>query len=49
MENVTSMEETRSVYKFWLKPPGRRILRRTEYRWENNIKRDLGERGCVGE
>jgi hypothetical protein len=37
----------RSVYRVLVgKPKGKRLLGRTRYRWEDNIKVDLQEVGC---
>ena len=48
--HVTRMEEGRGVHKVLVgKPEGKRPLRRSGRRWENNIKMDLQEvgRSCV--
>jgi len=43
------MGEDRGVYRFLGgKPEGKIPLERTMRRWENNIKVDLQEVGCVG-
>jgi len=42
-------EERRGVYRVLVeKPEGKRPLRRPRRRWEDNIKMDLQEVGCVG-
>ena len=46
---MARMEERRGVHKVLVgKPEGKRPLRRTRRRWEDNIKMDLQEvgRGC---
>jgi hypothetical protein len=41
--------EERGLYEvFMRKPEGKRPLGRTRRRWEDNIKMDLQEVGCVG-
>jgi hypothetical protein len=41
--------EGRGVYRVLVgKPEGKRPLRRSRHRWENNIKVDLQEVGCRG-
>jgi hypothetical protein len=43
------MGEERGVYRFWVgKPEGKRPLGRPRHRWEDSIKMDLLEVGCVG-
>jgi hypothetical protein len=43
------MGERRGVYRVLVgKPEGKRPLRRTSRRWEDNIKMDLQEMGCGG-
>ena len=43
------MGETRDVYRVLVgKPEGKRALGRPRCRWEDNIKMDLQEVGCVG-
>jgi len=43
------MGERRDVYRvFEGKPEGKRPLGRPRCRWENNIKMDIQEVGCVG-
>jgi hypothetical protein len=43
------MEEGRGVYRvLGEKPGGKRPLGRPRRRWEDNIKMDLQEVGCVG-
>jgi len=43
------MGEGRGVYRVLVgKPEGKRPLRRTRRRWEDNIKMDLQEVGCGG-
>jgi hypothetical protein len=40
--NVACMGEMRNAYKILVgKPEGKRPLRRTRHRWENNIRMDL--------
>jgi hypothetical protein len=42
-------EERSGVYRVLVgKPEGKRPLGRPKRRWEDNIKRDLLEVGCVG-
>jgi len=42
------MGEERGVYRVLLgKPEGRRLLGRPRRRWEDNIRMDLQEVGCV--
>ena len=46
---VARMGERRGVYRVLVgKPEGKRPLRRPRRRWEDNIKTDLQEVGCVG-
>ena len=46
---MARMEEGRGVHKVLVgKPEGRRPLGRPRRRWEDNIKMDLQEMGCVG-
>ena len=41
------MGRTCSTYRVLVgKPEGKRLLRRTRRRWEDNIKTDLREMGC---
>jgi 3-oxoacyl-ACP reductase-like protein len=41
--------EERGVYRVLVgKPEGKISLGRTRHRWENNIRMDLQEVGCVG-
>jgi len=43
------MGERRNVYRVLVrKPEGKRPLGRPRHRWEDNIKMDLQEVGCVG-
>jgi hypothetical protein len=43
------MGERKGVYGvFARKPEGKRPLRRSRHRWEDNIKMDLQEVGCGG-
>jgi hypothetical protein len=43
------MGEGRNVYRVWAgKPDGKRPLGRPRRRWEDGIKMDLREIGCVG-
>jgi hypothetical protein len=43
------MGEVRGVYRILVgKPEGKRPLGRPRRRWENNIKKDLYEVGCMG-
>jgi hypothetical protein len=43
------MEEGRGMHKFLVgKPEGKRPLGRPRLKWEDNIKADLQEMGCVG-
>jgi len=47
--HVARMGEGRGVYRVLVgKPGGKRPLRRSRRRWENNIKMDLQEVGCGG-
>ena len=47
--HVARMGEGRGVHKVLVgKPEGKRPLGRPRRRWENNIKMDLQEVGCVG-
>jgi len=47
--HVARMEETSGVYRVLLgKPEGKRPLGRPRRRWEDNVKMDLQELGCVG-
>jgi hypothetical protein len=47
--HVALMGEKRGVYKVLMgKPEGKRPLWRPIRRWEDNIKMDLQEVGCVG-
>jgi hypothetical protein len=40
------MGEMRNAYKIlFRKPEGKKPLRRPRHRWENNIRKDLGEIG----
>jgi len=46
---VARMGEGRGMYRFLVwKPEGKRPLGRPRHRWEDNIKMDLQEVGCVG-
>jgi hypothetical protein len=46
---VARMGEKRGVYKVLMgKPEGKRPLGRPRLRWEDNIRMDLQEVGCVG-
>jgi hypothetical protein len=46
---IARMGETRGVYRVLVgKPEGKRPLGRPRRRWEDNIKMDLQEVGCVG-
>ena len=46
--HVAHMEQSRNAYRVLVgKPEGRRPLGRPRYRWEDNIKMDLMEVGCV--
>jgi hypothetical protein len=48
-EHVARTGEGRGVYRVLVgKPEGRRPLERPRFRWEDNIKVDLQEVGCVG-
>jgi hypothetical protein len=43
------MGERRDIYRVLVgKPEGNRPLGRTRFRWEDNIKMNLQEVGCVG-
>jgi len=43
------MEERRGVYRVLVgKPEGKKPPGRPRHRWEDNIKMDLHEVGCVG-
>jgi hypothetical protein len=43
------MGQRRGVYRVLVgKPEGKRLLGRSRYRWENNIKMDLQEVRCEG-
>jgi hypothetical protein len=43
------MGDGRSVYRVLVeKPEGKRPLEKTRGRWEDNIKMDIQEVGCVG-
>ena len=45
--HVAHMEQSRNAYRVLVgKPEGKRPLRRTRCRWEDNIKMDLREVGC---
>jgi hypothetical protein len=45
--NVAHMGNRRGVYRVLVgKPEGKRPLRRTKHRWEDNIKIDLQKVGC---
>jgi hypothetical protein len=47
--HVARMGERRGAYRILVgRPEGRRPLGRPRRRWENNIKMDLQEVGCVG-
>jgi hypothetical protein len=47
--HVGWMGEGRGVYTVLVeKPEGKRPLRRPRHQWEDNIKADLQEVGCVG-
>ena len=47
--HVARVVEMRDVYRVLVaKPEGKRLLRRTSNRWENNIEMDLQEMGCEG-
>ena len=44
---MSRMGQRRGVYRVLVgKPEGKRLLRRSKHRWENNIKMDLQEVGC---
>ena len=46
---MARMGEGRDVYRVLVgKPAGKRSLRRSRHRWEDNIKVDLQEVGCGG-
>ena len=46
---MARMGERRGAYRVSVgKPEGKRTLGRPRRRWEDNIKMDLGEVGCVG-
>jgi len=46
--HVARMEERRGVYRVLVgKPEGKRALGRPRRRWEDNIKMDLQEVGCM--
>ena len=46
---MARMGEGRGMYRFLVwKPEGKRPLGRPRHRWEDNIKMDLQEVGCVG-
>ena len=48
-EHVASMGlEERPIQGFGGKPEGKRLLRRSGRRWEDNIKMDFQEVGCGG-
>ena len=45
---MARMEERRGVYRVLVgKPEGKRPLGRPRRRWEDNIKMDIQEAGCV--
>jgi hypothetical protein len=47
--HVARIGEKRTAYRILVgKPDGRRPLRRSRHRWEDNIKMDLREIGWVG-
>jgi len=47
--HVARMGERRGVYRVLVgKPEGKRPVGRPRRRWEDNIKMDLQEVGCVG-
>ena len=47
--HVAHMGEKRGVYRVLVgKPKGKRPLGKSRRRWEDNIKIDLKELGCVG-
>jgi len=47
--HVARMGERRGVYSVLVgKPEGKSSLGRPRHRWDNNIKMDLQEVGCVG-
>ena len=49
MSHVAHMEERRGVYRVLVgKPEGKKPPGRPRHRWEDNIKMDLHEVGCVG-
>ena len=46
---MTYMGERRRIYRVLVgEPKGKRPLGRPRHRWEDNIKMDLLEGGCVG-
>ena len=46
-EECNTCEERRGIYRVLVgKPEGKRPLRTTRRRWEDNIKMDLREVGC---
>jgi len=46
--HVVRMVERRGVYRVLVgKPEGKRLLGRPRRRWEDNIKMDLQELGCM--
>jgi hypothetical protein len=48
--HVSRIGEGRGVYRVLVgKPEGKRPLGRPKRRWEDNIRMDLQEVGCVGE
>ena len=48
--HVVRMRERRGVYRVLVgKPEGKRIFGRPRRRWEDNIKMDLQQKGCVGQ
>ena len=49
MGHVTCVGERRGAYRALVeKPEGKRPLGSPRHRWEDNIKMDLQEVGCVG-
>jgi hypothetical protein len=47
--NVSRIEEESDVYRVSVgKPEGKRPMGRLRRRWEDNIRMDLQEVGCVG-
>ena len=47
--HVARMGERRGIYRVLVgKPEGKRPLERPRHRWEDNIKMNLQEVGCVG-